>query len=75
MSKSIRRYFTPYRLITNLLVFIFSFTCLFPLVWMGYTSLKTNQEYTQSSLALPEALNFSNYYNVLVQANYSNWRS
>jgi raffinose/stachyose/melibiose transport system permease protein len=71
MSKSIRRYFTPYRLITNLLVFIFSFTCLFPLVWMGYTSLKTNQEYTQSSLALPEALNFSNYYNVLVQANFS----
>ena len=70
MSKSIRRYFTPYRLITNLLVFIFSFTCLFPLVWMGYTSLKTNQEYTQSSLALPEALNFSNYYNVLVQANF-----
>ena len=70
MSKSITRYFTPYRLITNLLVFVFSFTCLFPLVWMGYTSLKTNQEYTQSSLALPEKLNFSNYYNVLVQANF-----
>lgn len=40
---------------------LFAIPTLFPLVWMFYTSLKTNQEITMDLFALPQALHWENY--------------
>lgn len=44
------------------LVFItFTLSTTYPLVWLGYSSLKSNYEITNSPLALPEVPQFSNF--------------
>ncbi|MDR0540070.1 MAG: carbohydrate ABC transporter permease [Spirochaetaceae bacterium] len=40
---------------------LLALTTVFPLVWMLYTSFKSNQEFTLSAIALPKALRFENY--------------
>ncbi|NGP45429.1 carbohydrate ABC transporter permease [Bacillaceae bacterium SIJ1] len=45
----------------NGLLLIFSLSAIFPIVWMIYSSFKTQQEFTLNILALPEKWNFSNY--------------
>ncbi len=52
-----------------LILGILSVTTLFPLLWMAYSSLKTNQEFTASALALPKSLHFENYANAWRTAN------
>jgi raffinose/stachyose/melibiose transport system permease protein len=42
---------------------LISITTLFPLVWMLYSSFKTNQEFALSAVALPSTLHFENYVN------------
>jgi raffinose/stachyose/melibiose transport system permease protein len=42
---------------------LFASTTLFPLVWMGYSSFKTNIEISQSTFALPSTWKFDNYVN------------
>ncbi len=49
------------RLIINLVVALFSVTCIYPVIWMIYSSLKTGPEFNRNILALPEKLNFENY--------------
>ena len=56
-----------------MLVAFFSATCLFPLMWMSYTSLKTSAEYQDSIISLPEALQFTNYVQVLSHARFSQY--
>ncbi|MCH3917221.1 MAG: carbohydrate ABC transporter permease [Spirochaetia bacterium] len=65
--------FSLSKLIINILVFAFSLSCLFPIVWMGYTSLKTNKEYIASSLALPKKPIITNYQEILVQAKFGRY--
>jgi raffinose/stachyose/melibiose transport system permease protein len=48
---------------------ITGFTTLYPLIWMAYTSLKTNPEITMSTFALPTAFHFENYLNAWNTAN------
>ncbi len=57
------------RVICNLIFIIFSFTCVFPIVWIFYSSFKTQAEFMQSSVALPKALDFSNYINVFTSTS------
>lgn len=45
----------------NALLVLVSVSCIFPLVWMGYSSLKTSTEFNRSITALPEAPRFDNY--------------
>ena len=52
------------RVLCNLIFIIFSFTCVFPIVWIFYSSFKTQAEFMQSSVALPEALDLTNYISV-----------
>ncbi len=57
------------RVLCNLIFIIFSFTCVFPIVWIFYSSFKTQAEFMQSSVALPEALNLTNYISVFTSTS------
>lgn len=48
-------------IVINLLVMAFSITCIYPIIWMLYSSVKTNSEFNRSILALPQAIHFENY--------------
>lgn len=45
----------------NLVCTIMSISCIYPLFWMGYTSLKTKGEFIQDTLSFPVDLQFYNY--------------
>lgn len=45
----------------NGILILFSISCISPIVWMIYSSLKTSPEFNRSIIALPEKLIFSNY--------------
>lgn len=49
------------KLVTNGFLFLFSLTCVFPVFWMIYSSLKTSPEFNRSIIKLPEAPVFKNY--------------
>lgn len=57
------------RVLCNLIFIIFSFTCVFPIIWIFYSSFKTQAEFMQSSVALPEALNLTNYISVFTSTS------
>lgn len=52
-------------IIINLFMMLFSFTCIFPIIWMLYSSLKTKQEFSLSIISLPGRLQFNNYVNAI----------
>ncbi|MFF2483467.1 carbohydrate ABC transporter permease [Paenibacillus sp. NPDC058071] len=54
---------------TNLFVFLFTLSALFPIVWMFYTSLKSNQEFSLSIMSLPSQPTFVNYLNAFEIGN------
>jgi len=45
----------------NVVVMLFSIVCLFPVVWMAYSSLKTTREFARDIVALPAQPQFANY--------------
>ncbi|WP_028562392.1 carbohydrate ABC transporter permease [Paenibacillus pinihumi] len=47
--------------VTNALVMLFSLSAIFPLIWMGYTSLKTNKEFSLNIVNLPTKPVLDNY--------------
>lgn len=51
------------RTVTYLLLAAFAVTTLFPLLWMFYSSLKTNADIAQSTFALPTVWHWENYVN------------
>jgi len=55
--------FKPKTLVLYLILIVFALTTLFPLVWMGYSSLKSNRDIVKSALALPGTLHPENYLN------------
>ncbi len=65
---SLRRFLV--RLLMNVPVWILSVSCVFPVVWLLYSSLKTPQEFAVSSLSLPSSLQFSNYVEAFATANF-----
>lgn len=50
-----------FKVIVNVLIFIFSLSCIFPILWMFLSALKTNNEFMRSSLSLPENPDFGNF--------------
>lgn len=44
-------------------LYLFAIPTLFPLIWMLYTSFKTNREIAMNTWALPATLHFENYLN------------
>lgn len=49
------------KVIINVLVMAFSITCIYPIIWMLYSSLKSNPEFNRNILSLPKKLCFENY--------------
>lgn len=48
-------------LLVNIPVWLLSITCIFPVVWIVYSSFKTKAEFSQNVLALPKEISFTNY--------------
>lgn len=59
-----------WNLLVNIPVMFLSLSCIFPVVWLIYSSLKTDQEFAISSIALPSHPQFSNYINAFTKAHF-----
>ena len=57
------------RFVCNLIFVIFSVTCVFPIIWIFYSSFKTQAEFMQSSVALPKSIDPANYISVFTQTS------
>jgi raffinose/stachyose/melibiose transport system permease protein len=49
------------RVIVNAVLIFFSITCVYPVIWMIYSSLKTTQEFSLNIVSLPAHPQFINY--------------
>lgn len=49
------------KVIINIIIMLYSIFCIYPIVWMIYSSFKTNAEFNQDIMSLPQSLNWSNY--------------
>ena len=47
--------------ILNAIITLVSLSCIFPMIWLGYSSLKSNKAFSQSIISLPTELHFENY--------------
>lgn len=56
-------------LAVNAIMFIFTISCIYPLIWIVYSSLKTQPEFANSILSLPQNLHFANYVEALELTN------
>lgn len=54
----------------NLLMLLFSASCIFPLVWMFYSSLKTKRVFNADIIGLPKAPTFENYVKIMTNQDY-----
>jgi raffinose/stachyose/melibiose transport system permease protein len=52
----------------NILLFAIAVTCIFPLIWLAYSSLKTENEFVRSMFSLPTTLQWNNYYLALIKS-------
>ncbi len=57
-------------IVVNVPIMLLSLTCIFPVVWLIYSSLKTDVEFNRSPVALPESLNFENYIAAFKKASF-----
>ena len=54
--------------ILNVALFIFSATCLYPIIWLFYSSFNNMREFNKNPIALPKTWNFENYKFVLTKS-------
>jgi len=54
----------PASFFVNLTLIIFSITCIFPIIWLFYSSVKTTREFAQSVIGLPRNPTLEHYINV-----------
>ena len=57
-------------LLINVPIMILSLTCIYPVIWLLYSSVKTNQEFALSTVALPKSINMGNYIKAFVTAKF-----
>lgn len=53
----------------NIVLLLFTISCIFPLFWTFYSSLKTRSEFAQNIISLPTQPQFSNYLEVFKMSN------
>lgn len=56
--------------ILNGIMIIFSITCIFPLVWMFYSSLKEKRVFNADIMGLPKEPTLVNYIRILINSDY-----
>lgn len=54
----------------NLVLILFSITCIFPLVWMIYSSLKEKRAFNADIIGLPKNPTLVNYIRILTNSDY-----
>lgn len=63
----------------NLVLMVFSLSCIFPIVWMVYSSLKEKRAFNADIIGLPKAPTLMNYTRILTNSDYhlgeSMWNS
>lgn len=57
-------------LFMNVTLLVFSLSCIFPLVWMFYSSLKEKRVFNADIMGLPKHPTFSNYVRILTNKDY-----
>lgn len=58
-------------LIVNIPILMLSLSCIFPVLWLLYSSLKTDPEFAISPVALPKIFHFENYVTAFGRAKFS----
>ena len=53
------------RVFTNLIMILYSITCIYPIVWIFYSSIKTNRDFQNNILGFPKTFEIENYIYVL----------
>lgn len=61
------------KIIVNLFVILFSISCLYPVIWLAYSSLNNKKDFTVNPIAFPSAPSFKNYINVFSQSDMGIW--
>lgn len=56
-------------MISNAALLLFTLSCIFPIFWIFYSSLKTQKEFAGSIISFPKQLQFSNYAAVFEATN------
>jgi len=54
----------------NIILWIFSLSCVFPLIWMGYSSLKEKRVFNADIMGLPKDPSWINYERILTNPDY-----
>ena len=54
----------------NAFLILFSLSCIFPLVWMFYSSLKDKRDFNADIMGLPKDPSFSNYVKIMNNSDY-----
>src|SRR5690625_215128 len=49
------------KILTNIIILLFTLSAIFPIIWMLYTSFKTNPEFMSKILSLPQIPTIANY--------------
>ncbi len=57
-------------LFLNFILIVFSASCIFPLVWLFYSSLKEKRVFNADIIGLPTSPTFSNYIKILTNKDY-----
>jgi len=61
------------RVFGNGILILYSITCVYPAIWLGYSSLKSMGEFSANSIALPAAPDFRHYRTILFESNMPLW--
>lgn len=56
--------------ISNFVLIVFSISCIYPLVWMFYSSLKLKRQFNADIIGLPKNPTFENYIKVITNKDY-----
>ena len=54
----------------NLILWIFSLSCIFPIIWMAYSSLKEKRAFNANIIGLPKEPTLINYTRILTNPDY-----
>lgn len=57
------------RLLINAVLLLFSFSCIFPIIWIAYSSLKTQAQFSLDSLGLPTQPTLANFKSIFTSTN------
>ncbi len=57
----------------NIILMVFSITCIFPAVWLFYSSMKSKAEFNANPISLPVRLNFEHYIDILTKSDIMLW--